>query len=64
MSKAAGRPLHQLGRNMSAGRDLMPGIRVGTSFRGASAADWAGEKRASRIALCRWIWSPLPPHPT
>ena len=43
-SKAAGRPLHQLGRNMPAGRDLVPEIRVGTSFRGASAADWAAEK--------------------
>ena len=59
-SKAAGRPLHQLGRNMSAGRDLVPGIRVGTSFRGASAADWAAEKRASRMLSCRWIRSPLP----
>ena len=35
---------------MSAGRDLVPGIRVGTSFRGAGAADWAAAKRASRIA--------------
>ena len=34
MSKAAGRPLHQLGRNMSAGRDLVPGIRVGPLFEG------------------------------
>ena len=44
--------------------DLVPGIRVGTSFRAASAADWAAEKRASRIASCWWIRSPLPPHPT
>ena len=42
---------------MSAGLDLVPGVRVGTSFRGTSAADWAAEKRASRMALCRWIRS-------
>ena len=44
---------------MSAGRDLVPGIREGTSFRGARAAAWAAENTMDRerdgntgIVLC------------
>ena len=40
-SMAAGWPRFQLGRKTSAGRLMDPGIRDGTSLRGARAADWA-----------------------
>ena len=63
-SKAAGWPRFQQGRKMSAGRLWELGMRDGTSLRGASAADWAAEKTASRSALCLRILSPFPPHPT
>ena len=52
-SRAAGRPLFQLGRKMSAGRLQELGIREETSFLGARAADWAAENRASRMESCR-----------
>ena len=61
-SRAAGWPLCQLGRKMSAGRLRVPGIKDGTSFLGAKAADWAAENTASRIESCRRILSPLPSH--
>ena len=49
---------------MSAGWFWEPGTKDGTSFLGAKAAIWAAEKTASQIELCRYIRSPLPPHPT
>ena len=61
---AAGRPRHQFGRRMSAGRVLKPGTKLGDSFVGARAADWAALNSTSRIALWRAIRSPLPPQPT
>ena len=52
MSKAVGCPLSQLGRKMSAGQLRNPGIRDGTSFWGAKAADCAAENSASRRESC------------
>ena len=63
-SRAARRPLHQLGRKMSAGRLLVPRISDGTSFLGARAADCAVAKRVFLRQSCLWIQSPFPPQPT
>ena len=49
---------------MSAGQLRVPGIKDGTSFLGAKAADWVVENTASWIELCRRILSPLPPQAT
>ena len=48
-SIAAGWPRSQLGRRMSAGRLCDPGMREGTSFRGAKAAERAAWKIESHI---------------
>ena len=50
-SRAAGRPPDQLGRKMSAGRLLVPGIREGTSFLGAKVASRAADRIESQIKL-------------
>ena len=62
-SRAAGLPLSQVGRKMSAGRLKEFGMREGTSLRGAKAAVCAAANRTSRTASCLWILSLLPPHP-
>ena len=49
---------------MSAGLDCELGTRLGVSFDGARAADWAAQKTTSRMELWREMRSPLPPHPT
>jgi len=46
---------HQLGAEMSVGRDWEPGMRDGNSFLGTTAAVWAAEKSASRMELFKWI---------
>ena len=51
-STAAGWPLHQFSRKISAGWLLEPEISDRTSFWGVSAADCAAGKRVSLGALC------------
>ena len=63
-SRAAGRPLDQMGRKTSAGRNWVPTMRAGASFLGPRAADCAAVKMALRRASCRATRSLFPPHPT
>ena len=49
---------------MSAGREREPGTRLGVSFEGARAADFAAVKTTSLMELCREMRSPLPPQHT
>ena len=50
-STAAGRPRFQLGSRTSAGLTEESGTRLGVSFEGARAADWAALKTTSLMAL-------------
>ena len=63
-SRAAGRPLLQVGSEMSAGLESESGTTPAASREGARAADWAAENRTSRMALWHVILSLLPPQPT
>ena len=53
-----------LSSSLESGSDWELGTRLGVSFDGAKAADWAAEKMTSRMSLWREMRSQLPPQPT
>ena len=50
-----------LSSSLESGSDWELGTRLGVSFDGAKAADWAAEKMTSRMLLWREMRSQLPP---
>ena len=62
MSRAAGRPWHQLGRRMSAGLERELGTKPGVSFEGARAADCSEEHVPDGIVSGDAITIPATPN--